>query len=82
MRLHIERLLLPLIIPLGAILAAAVVIGAIGVVLLAIGFETRWDFGLFDISAPVVVAMLIASGILAAAAVLARKGGGTDTEHH
>ena len=82
MKLLIERVLLPLVIPLGAILFSVVVIVAIGIVLLAIGVHTRWDFGLFDMSAPVVVAMLLATGVLVGAIVLARVGSGTDGGNH
>ncbi len=82
MRYVRERLLLPFIIPVGAFLVGASIVTSIGLLLLAIGAETRWNLGFFDISGPVVVALLIALAILIVCTVLARGGKGSEGPHH
>ncbi len=99
-----QRLFLPIVIPLVALLVTAMVIlstgllllwaggyqweghGAVGLldfVRLAVGDYPRaeveyhhyaWDLGLFKMSAPVIVAMVVASAILVGAALAARGG--------
>lgn len=70
-----NRTLLQFLLPFIAAIATAIPIAAVGLILLAIGAETRWDIlGLFDISAAVVVAILIAAAVLAGATLLASIG--------
>ena len=98
-----QQFRLPILVPLGALIATAVIILTTGLILLWVGdyqwnhsavgpldfirlavgdypnsevhFNSRrWDLGLFDMSAPVIVALLIAVAVLIGSALVARGG--------
>ncbi|MSQ40548.1 MAG: hypothetical protein EXR55_02580 [Dehalococcoidia bacterium] len=98
-----QRLLLPVLVPLGALLATVTIVFSVGLLLLWVGdyrwngepvgpvdfvrlavggYERSevhggdhvWDLGLFTMGAPVIVALVVATAILAGAIVAARRG--------
>ena len=99
-----QRLLLPIVVPLGALIGTAIIIVVVGLLLLWVGDyrwndaalnpidlvrlavgdypptevhggHHRWDLGLFDMGAAVVMALLVATSTLVVASLLARFGG-------
>ncbi len=98
-----QRLLLPILVPLGALLATVAIVFSMGLLLLWVGDfkwngsmvnpvdfvrlavggydrsevhggEYAWDLGLFTMGAPVIVALLVATAILAGATLASRWG--------
>ena len=67
-----KRLLMALLVPLGALAAMAIVIGGLGVLFLALAHAKH---ELYSVKEPlaVIVALIVSGGILAAAALLARR---------
>ncbi|GEM_PF-7008054 len=98
-----RKLFLPIVVPLGALLATVTIVLSVGLLLLWVGDfkwngntvspvdfarltlgdhpraevdggEHAWDLGLFSMSAPVIVALLVAATILAGATLASRWG--------